>query len=258
MRRKSCNIDSIEACDAIFLKVNATLQSLGRYIKSDGMNPDPAKGGTGVEETVVEAWRGRFKEAAEAFVLAQSRLDATGILISNAALEDKLSGHKRERGGDSSAAARDCINEIKRQVQVEVEKVNVASNEKYVNLMVKAGLSKAKGGDDDLEVVETEHVEADFLCPYSRMRFKKAMKNQLGKCKHHLDADSLDVMSKQSRSGNILCPIPGCGKHWSKATAVEDKEFMMEMKRFERIQETQRARQHDALDLDEDDGYTQL
>ena len=241
-------------------KLNIMLGALGKHIKNDAKGLDPKKGGTGIDPGVVEAWKERFTGAAEALVLAKNRLTKTGDILERNEVEEKLAGCKRRRNDDSSAAAKDCIAELKELLKSEIENFDAKSSDAYRSLLIKAGLAKDRNDDDDVEVEEAELTAADFKCPYTTLTFKKAMMNTHGGCKHRIDAAAVDVLSK-TKQGPFDCPIPGCVKKWTKAGAKEDTEFMLEMQRFERTQGSQRTRANDATEIDDDDDegeYTAL
>jgi len=235
-------------------QVDILLRGLGRFIKADSALKDPKNGGTGIEEKVVEGWKTRFAEATTASSLARKKQGFTDDVLKG--LDDRLSGLKRAHDGDSGAAATQCIQDMKKEVKENLEAVNIEADEKFLALMVTAGLRKASNEDEDLEVVETEKTEMDFSCPYSRSKFTKAMKNT--RCKHRVDAASLDAMFANKIN---KCPITGCNKIWTKADASVDEEFMQEMEMFFRINSGKPSRQNTAthsIDDDEDEEYTKL
>lgn len=171
--------------------------------------------------------------------------------------------HRFDQIEDLNMRAAEHIKDIEKCTDMHIQG-NVNNNEHVRDIQMKlkiAGVKRVRDrdDDDDIEIEETEATENSFKCPFSTLLFEKPMKN--ANCVHRLDKRSLDALLKGCP--RKLCPVGGCGKYWSKDSASEDKELLVEMRRFQRNvapsqQETARVNMN-AVELDEgdddEDGY---
>lgn len=66
-----------------------------------------------------------------------------------------------------------------------------------------------------------------------------------------------EAMMGNKRS--IACPVAGCTSKWTKGGAVKDSNFKLRLERFFRVQaNTANDENHDAVDVELDDDYTQI
>jgi len=144
------------------------------------------------------------------------------------------------------------INSREGQRRVDVRKTEmISSKAKQPNKR-----SLERDDDDIVEIGEVKLSEASFKCPYSTLKFKKAMKNsRKAGCKHRLDISSVDAMSQAVGGLCFDCPIPGCLQKWTKCEAKEDEEFMMQIKRFDKENkseiENKKAKKSEVIVIDD-------
>eukprot|EP01035_Chromulina_nebulosa_P017112 gene17112-22626_t len=116
--------------------------------------------------------------------------------------------------------------------------------------------------NDEIEVIDKELTEADFICPFTGKIMEEPMKSSA--CKHHVSSQAFNEMMRIS--GSRKCPVAGCSGMWTKATSSIDNEFEYRLKRFLLKQKDNSSNSSsqvytnavDDSDDDDDGGYTQL
>lgn len=160
------------------------------------------------------------------------------------------------------AAAKETITKIKTNAET-LNKQFDASGSQFVQ-----EIREALGVEDEDAEVQVERRELtinDFTCAFTGVPFVDPMSNGCGgnPCNHHMSKAAVLSESRNQPKREFKCPVAGCPSKWSRATSTIDERFVKKMQHFLKKLESQTAEaskhtQANTVDLEDDDGYTQV
>lgn len=159
-------------------------------------------------------------------------------------------------------AAKTTIAKIKATAETLNEHFDASENNFVREIREALGVEDA---DAEVQVEKRELTMNDFTCAYTGMLFVDPMSNKLGPkpCIHHMSKVAVQKEARGHSKREFKCPVAGCPSKWTLATSTIDERFVKKMQHFLKRHDSQAAEasKHthaNAVDLEDDDGYTKV